>query len=33
VGALLLAWQVYKRLIWGKQWSGGSKKDEGVCTI
>jgi hypothetical protein len=33
VGALLLEGQVYKRLIWEKQWSGGSKKDEEVYTI
>ena len=33
MGALLLEGQVYKRLIWEKQWSGGSKKDEEVYTI
>ena len=32
VAALLLEWQVYKKLIWERQWSGGSKKDEEVYT-
>ena len=27
VAALLLEWQAYKKYIWEKEWSGGSKKD------
>jgi hypothetical protein len=33
VAALFLERQVYKKLIWEKEWSGGSKKDEEVYTI
>jgi hypothetical protein len=33
VAALLLEWQVYKKLMWEKEWSGGYKKDEEVYTI
>jgi hypothetical protein len=29
----MLEWQVHKKLIWEKKWSGGSKKDEEVYTI
>ena len=33
VAALLLECPVYKKLIWGQEWSDGSKKDEEVSTI
>jgi hypothetical protein len=33
VAALLLEWQVYKKLRWEQEWSGGSKKDEEVYNI
>ena len=29
----MLEWQVHKKHIWEKKWSGGSKKDEEVYTI